>query len=81
MLSMHGGVKYVLRGVSLRLSNKHIILGPNGSGKTTLFRAIAGLVPTSSGRILIDGLDVRNIYGIQGTLSCKPMRGIKSVRC
>ncbi len=61
--------EHVLRGVSLRFTDKHIVLGPNGSGKTTLFRAIAGLVPISSGRILIDGLDVRDIYGVKGLLA------------
>jgi molybdate transport system ATP-binding protein len=31
------------------------LLGPNGAGKTTLLRAIAGLVPISSGHIRLDG--------------------------
>ena len=31
------------------------ILGPNGSGKSTLLKAVAGLLPVSSGRILLDG--------------------------
>ncbi|MEJ1978247.1 MAG: ABC transporter ATP-binding protein [Acetobacteraceae bacterium] len=33
------------------------VLGPSGSGKTTLLQIISGLVPPSSGRILIDGHD------------------------
>ena len=31
------------------------LLGPNGAGKTTLLRAIAGLVPFSSGHVRLDG--------------------------
>lgn len=32
-------------------------LGPSGIGKTTLFRIIAGLLPPSSGRVVINGFD------------------------
>ena len=31
------------------------VVGPNGAGKTTLLRALAGLVPLGSGRVVIDG--------------------------
>ncbi len=34
------------------------LLGPSGCGKTTTMRAIAGLLTPTSGRIVIDGLDV-----------------------
>jgi molybdate transport system ATP-binding protein len=30
-----------------------VVLGPNGAGKTTLLRAVAGLLPVSSGRIML----------------------------
>jgi iron complex transport system ATP-binding protein len=35
------------------------IVGPNGAGKSTLLRALAGLVPTSGGRVLLQGRDLR----------------------
>ena len=34
------------------------VVGPSGAGKTTLLRAVAGLVPATGGRIVVDGRDV-----------------------
>src|SRR5690349_2424966 len=49
----------VLRDVSLTLTERRIgIIGANGSGKSTLARLVNGLVTPSTGRVLVDGLDV-----------------------
>jgi energy-coupling factor transport system ATP-binding protein len=62
-----GGVT-VLHGVDLRIRSGEFlaIAGVNGAGKSTLTRAIAGLVPLSSGSIALAGtpltaLDIRQV--------------------
>jgi ABC-2 type transport system ATP-binding protein len=52
----------VLRDVSLRLDAGELVglIGPNGSGKSSLMRACAGIASIGSGRICIDGLDIRS---------------------
>lgn len=53
------GDREVLRGLDLTLTEPRIgIIGANGSGKSTLARMINGLVAPTSGRVLVDGLDV-----------------------
>ena len=38
-----------------------VVLGPSGCGKTTLLRLIAGLIPTDSGTVRYDGIDVTDL--------------------
>jgi branched-chain amino acid transport system ATP-binding protein len=37
------------------------IIGPNGAGKTTLVNALVGIVPTSSGHIMLGGRDLTQL--------------------
>jgi branched-chain amino acid transport system ATP-binding protein len=55
----YGGLR-ALDGVDLEVGKGEFvaIVGPNGAGKTTLFRAISGVVPLESGRMLYDGKDL-----------------------
>lgn len=49
----------VLRTTSLTLTEQRVALvGANGSGKSTLARLLNGLVAATSGRVVVDGLDV-----------------------
>ena len=54
-----GGLRAV-RGVSLTImpGDRKAIIGPNGAGKTTLFNLISGILPASSGQVLMFGRDV-----------------------
>ena len=38
-----------------------VVLGPSGCGKTTLLRLIGGLIPTDSGAVRYDGIDVTDL--------------------
>jgi NitT/TauT family transport system ATP-binding protein len=59
-----GKMVKAVEGISLTIANKPLIgelgvfLGPSGCGKSTILKAIAGLHPQDSGRILIDGQPV-----------------------
>ena len=37
------------------------VIGPSGAGKTTLFRILNGMLPCTSGQILLDGEDVTDL--------------------
>ncbi len=56
-----GGDRPALEGVSFHLppGRKLALVGENGSGKTTLIKLLTRLYEPSSGRILLDGTDLR----------------------
>jgi branched-chain amino acid transport system ATP-binding protein len=49
-----------LHGISLHVDEGEVValIGANGAGKTTTMRAISGLRPVASGKIMFDGQDV-----------------------
>jgi branched-chain amino acid transport system ATP-binding protein len=49
-----------LESVTLRLEQGEILglIGPNGSGKTTLINVLTGFLKPTSGRIIVDGVDI-----------------------
>ncbi len=62
-VSLRRGDVVALNEVSLSIEDGELVtvVGPSGSGKTTLLRVIAGLEQPTSGRLLVDGTDVRGI--------------------
>lgn len=55
------GKNAVLRGVNLKVMKADVLslVGPSGSGKSTLLRCINRLVEIDSGKIIVDGRDIR----------------------
>ena len=53
----------VIHNVSFQVSPGEIIgiVGPSGSGKTTLMNLLARFYDVTSGRVLVDGHDIRNV--------------------
>jgi putative ABC transport system ATP-binding protein len=59
-----GHVDYpALRGVSLKIGRGEFvsIMGPSGSGKSTLLNVIGALDPPTSGKVIIDGVNLRKL--------------------
>jgi len=44
--------------LEVRKGEAFVLFGPNGSGKTTILKAVCGLHSPTSGRVLIEGLDM-----------------------
>lgn len=59
-LTKNYGAFPALRGLDMdvRAGELHAFLGPNGAGKTTTLKMLVGLIRPTSGRALVDGLDV-----------------------
>jgi ATP-binding cassette subfamily B protein len=59
----YDGVKQVLRGVSFDVQPGEMIglVGPSGGGKTTVTNLIARFYDVTAGRVLADGVDVREL--------------------
>ncbi|PVE41285.1 ABC transporter ATP-binding protein [Limnohabitans planktonicus II-D5] len=47
--------------LELRLGARHALIGPNGAGKTTLINLFTGVLPPTSGRIELLGVDISQL--------------------
>ena len=59
----HFGGFHAVDGASMEIVEGSItgLIGPNGAGKTTLFNVIAGVLPPTSGRVLMAGEDITGL--------------------
>jgi len=59
-LSKSFGGLHAVQGVNLKVfpGDRKAIIGPNGAGKTTLFNVITGVLPATSGHVLLFGEDI-----------------------
>ena len=67
MIEMRGVGKWfgrfqVLKDVDLNVAQgeKIVLCGPSGSGKSTLVRLVNGLEPYQSGKVTVDGIELKN---------------------
>lgn len=61
-LTVKYGQLEAVRNISFKLDKGQIValIGSNGAGKSTTLNALMGLVPSSSGKIMIEGREVQN---------------------
>jgi len=65
------GSSIVIPELSLSAANNEIVavLGRNGMGKTTLFKSLMGILPSRSGQVQVDGVDVTRMESHQRVAS------------
>lgn len=63
-MSVRFGDFYAVRDISFEVQRGEVFgfLGANGAGKTTTIRVLCGLLPATSGRVIIDGIDFKPAY-------------------
>jgi branched-chain amino acid transport system ATP-binding protein len=62
-LHKHFGGFHAVDGANLSIKQGSItgLIGPNGAGKTTLFNVIAGVLPPTSGKVTMDGVEITGL--------------------
>jgi branched-chain amino acid transport system ATP-binding protein len=62
-LDVHHGQLRAVSDLSLTVAERQVVavIGANGAGKSTLLRCVAGVLPATQGKILLDGTDVTGL--------------------
>lgn len=68
------GKLHVLKDVNLEIDKAKVtaIIGPNGSGKTTLIKIILGLMKSDSGKILVNGINIKKGVSYKNCIGSMP---------
>ncbi|MDB5037612.1 MAG: putative transport ATP-binding protein [Bacteriovoracaceae bacterium] len=76
-----GGLKAV-QDVYLKVNDNELVglIGPNGAGKTTLFNLITRIYRPTSGRIKIDGHNIREFHAFDIANKCHAARTFQNIR-
>ncbi|MBQ7766150.1 MAG: ATP-binding cassette domain-containing protein [Lachnospiraceae bacterium] len=54
--------KEIIKNINVTINDGFVaITGPNGGGKSTMAKLIAGIIKPTSGRILLDGVDITDV--------------------
>lgn len=63
VLFSYDGVRNVLKGINLKIGTGEMVglVGPSGSGKSTITKLINRFYDVTSGEILIDGINIKNL--------------------
>ena len=64
-LVVNYGVIQALKGISFEVNEGEVIalIGANGAGKTTTLRTISGMLQPTSGRVLLNDIDITKVPG------------------
>jgi len=62
-LNRRFGAFMATNNVSLKIGHgaRHALIGPNGAGKTTLINLLTGVLPPTSGEVLLEGDDITRL--------------------
>ena len=76
-LSKNFGRLQVLKNVNLQCNKGECIalIGPNGCGKTTLIKSILGMVIPTQGKVLYEGMEIRNSFAYRQNIGYMPQIG------
>lgn len=60
-LNLYFGNHHVLKNFNMKIYNDKIygLIGPNGAGKTTIFNLLTKIYSASSGKIILNGKDIK----------------------
>src|SRR5687768_9226846 len=66
-LHVYYGKIHALKGITLALGKEQIVtlIGANGAGKSTTLKAISGILAATDGRIIYEGLSLRDLAAHQ----------------